>query len=222
MRAPPASIKVRALQWLAQREHSPAELRGKLLRLLQAKPRVRSGARRGGDGDGGGADADADADAGGDAVAAVAAAAAAAAAAIAEPVAAINMHRQVDDLLEWLTVRGYLSAGRFVESRVHVRQSRYGNLRIQQELRHHGLALDADAGQALKATELQRATAVWRKKYAAPAQDVAQRVRQMRFLSGRGFSPEVIRQVLRTAGADSSGAMAEDDRDGLDGCDAAH
>ena len=116
--------------------------------------------------------------------------------------------------MPWLLLR--------LRSRVHVRQSRYGNVRIQQELRHHGLALDADAGQALKATELQRATAVWRKKYAAPAQDVAQRVRQMRFLSGRGFSPEVIRQVLRTAGADSSGAMAEDDRDGLDGCDAAH
>ncbi len=29
----PASIKVRALQWLAQREHSPQELRDKLLRL---------------------------------------------------------------------------------------------------------------------------------------------------------------------------------------------
>jgi len=30
----PASIKVRALQWLAQREHSHVELRDKLLRLL--------------------------------------------------------------------------------------------------------------------------------------------------------------------------------------------
>ena len=31
----PASLKVRALQWLAQREHSRQELRDKLLHLLQ-------------------------------------------------------------------------------------------------------------------------------------------------------------------------------------------
>ena len=31
----PASIKVRALQWLAQREHSRDELRAKLLRVMR-------------------------------------------------------------------------------------------------------------------------------------------------------------------------------------------
>ena len=34
----PASLKVRALQWLAQREHSPAELRVKLLRAAAGQP----------------------------------------------------------------------------------------------------------------------------------------------------------------------------------------
>ena len=37
----PASIKVRALQWLAQRENSRSELRDKLLRLL-ARPAARA------------------------------------------------------------------------------------------------------------------------------------------------------------------------------------
>lgn len=169
MRQRPASIKVRALQWLAQREHSPEELRGKLLRLAQAGP----------------VDPD-------------------------------EIHQQVDTLLDWLTTQGYLSAQRFVDSRVHVRQPRYGNLRIQQELRHHGLALDADARQALKDSELQRAAAVWGKKYATPATDATERVRQMRFLSGRGFSPDVIRQVVRSRGGQPDGAVAEDDRDDPD------
>ena len=158
----PASIKVRALQWLAQREHSPAELRGKLLRLTQAGP----------------VDPD-------------------------------EIHQQVDTLLDWLTTQGYLSAQRFVDSRVHVRQPRYGNLRIQQELRHHGLALDADARQALKDSEQQRAAAVLGKKYAAPANDATERVRQMRFLSGRGFSPDVIRRVVRAGGARADGLAAQ-------------
>ncbi len=37
MRGPPLSLKARALQWLAQREHSRIELRRKLLRLARQR-----------------------------------------------------------------------------------------------------------------------------------------------------------------------------------------
>ena len=153
----PASIKVRALQWLSQREHSRIELRDKLLSLYRsdAKPLADT--------------------------------------APADPAA------EVEALLLWLEARGYLSPQRFVESRVHLRQARFGTLRIQQELQQHGLRLDEDARQALQQTELQRAGRVWRKKYAAPAADAAGRLRQMRFLAGRGFAMDVVRQVLRGA-----------------------
>lgn len=166
----PASIQVRALQWLAQREYSRSELRDKLLRLLQRHN------------------------------------AAQLAAAVDTPVEAIAPSAEaaatdVDSLLQWLEQRGYLSEQRFVESRVRVRAARYGNLRIQHELQQHGLTLAPEAQQALRQTELQRASEVWRKKYGAPAADAAGRMRQMRFLAGRGFSADVVRRVLKDAGA---------------------
>lgn len=166
----PASIKVRALQWLAQREHSRAELRGKLLRLLRA------GAR----------------------------AAAAADDDLADNTAeSAGVVAEVDTLLDWLEAHGYLSHARFIESRVHARQARFGNLRIRRELQQHGVALDPAAQQALKDSEFDRAREVWRRKYGAapPAADAAARVRQMRFLTGRGFSSDVIRRVLRDTGS---------------------
>ena len=170
----PASIKIRALQWLSQREHSRVELRNKLLRLLSRGPaRVPD----------------------------------AAVLAQAEPVEPSDSAIEVDALLLWLESHGYLSQQRFVESRVHARQAKFGNLRIQQELQQHGAKLDPEAKQALKDSELQRAREVWGRKYTTLAPDAAGRVKQARFLAGRGFSMDVVRQVVRVgrrgAGADS-------------------
>ena len=156
----PASLKVRALQWLAQREHSRQELREKLLRLLQRA--ARESARAPACDDDARHPAESDVDG--------------------EPSA------EVDAVLQWLEQHGHLSDARFTESRVHARQARFGNRRIQQELQQHGVSLDADARQALQQTELARATEVWRRKYGSSASDAAGRVRQMRFMVGRGAS----------------------------------
>jgi regulatory protein len=107
---------------------------------------------------------------------------------------------QLDEVMAWLQAHHYLSEERFVESRIHTRASRYGNLRIRQELAQHGLSLPAQAAQALKESELERATEVWRRKFGAAASDAAGRARQSRFLAQRGFSPEVIARVMRQAG----------------------
>ena len=162
---------MRAIALLSQREHSPLELRRKLLRIR--------------------ADLDRQARATGDAL---------------EPEDdAGRSAAEVDQLIDWLRAQGYLSETRFVESRVHARAQRYGSLRIKLELAQHGLALSADAQAELKATELDRARSLWQRKFGttglADAADgnPALRARQMRFLSGRGFSPAVIRQVLRGA-----------------------
>jgi regulatory protein len=110
---------------------------------------------------------------------------------------------EVDALLDWLATEGHLSQARFVESRLHARSARFGNRRIVQELAQHGLALDADAAQRLAHGELERARAVWSRKYGGQApQDAAGRARQMRFLAARGFSAEVIRRVVRGSGDD--------------------
>lgn len=111
---------------------------------------------------------------------------------------------QVDAVLDWLEAQGYLSQQRFVESRVRVRGERFGLRRIRQELAQHGLSLPAQAEAALLQSELERARAVWARKFAhvpgaattAPP-DPGETQKQARFLAGRGFSSDVIRSVLR-------------------------
>ena len=103
---------------------------------------------------------------------------------------------EIDALLEHLVAQGYLSHERFVESRLHARSARFGNRRIEQELRQHGVKLDADTQAQLRATEVARAREVWRKKFGAPARDAAGRARQARFLAARGFSADVVHKIV--------------------------
>jgi len=118
------------------------------------------------------------------------------------PAAGIDPAARVDALLDWLEAHNHLSHERFVESRVHARGSRFGNLRIRQELKQHQLTLSAEAAQALKDSELERACAVLARKFAQPPSNPAERAKQARFLAGRGFSPEVIARALRRDGAE--------------------
>ncbi len=104
----------------------------------------------------------------------------------------------VEQLLLWLQERGYLSEARLVESRINARASRYGNRRIQQELRQLGVAPDEEQQARLKDSELERAREVWRRKFGGELPvDAASRAKQMRFLAARGFSSDVVRRVLR-------------------------
>ncbi len=106
----------------------------------------------------------------------------------------------VEALLDWLEAHQYLSAERFVESRVHARAARFGNLRIRSELKQHALALPPEVAQALADTELDRATQLCERKFGAlgtTPTEPSVRARQARFLAGRGFSPDTIRSVLR-------------------------
>jgi regulatory protein len=106
---------------------------------------------------------------------------------------------RVEALLDWLESHRYLSQERFVESRVYARAARFGNLRIRQELAQHDVALPGRTERLLADSELERAQAVWARKFAGPPANAAEHARQVRFLAGRGFSAEVIHNVLRAA-----------------------
>ncbi|WP_295641470.1 regulatory protein RecX [uncultured Methylibium sp.] len=108
----------------------------------------------------------------------------------------------VDELLDWLVAKDLLSTPRFVETRIQVRASRFGNLRIRHELAQHGVELDVAAAADLKRSEVARARVVWAKRFGAVAADAAGRAKQMRFLAARGFSTEVVRRVV--AGGDDA------------------
>lgn len=167
---PRLSLKGHALQLLAQREHSRLELRRKLLR------RLRDDRRRGvttADGN--------EAHPG-------------------DPADRTDLNAEVEAVLEWLHSHRYLSDERFVESRVHARASRFGNLRIRQELSQHGVELTPSIAVDLRDSEKARAREVQQRKFGSPPATPADRARQARFLAGRGFSAEVVWQILRGAG----------------------
>jgi regulatory protein len=102
----------------------------------------------------------------------------------------------VEGILDALQASNCLSDERFVESRVRVREARFGTRRIQQELQQHGLRLGDEQLLGLKASEWERASVLWRRRFAQTSPDPHERAHQARFLAGRGFSSEVIRRVV--------------------------
>lgn len=173
----PLSLKMRAIGLLSQREHSLLELRRKLLRIVRQQRAAEAetcGQREGVLDDAEINDARRGAD------------------------ESASAEDEVDALLAWLQAHDYLSEVRFVEARIHARARRFGSLRIKQELAQHGLALSAENQAELKASELERAKAIWQRKFGGDLpEDQAARAKQSRFLVARGFSSEVVRRLLR-------------------------
>src|SRR3954454_10838323 len=101
---------------------------------------------------------------------------------------------QLRRVLDELQAKGFIDHQRVADSLVHRRGAKLGAARIRQELQSKGLdaELVAQAVGSLRATELQRARAVWRRKFERPPADAAERGKQSRFLTARGFSPEVV------------------------------
>jgi regulatory protein len=100
--------------------------------------------------------------------------------------------------LDELQAKGFIDEQRVVESLLHRRAARLGTGRLRQEMQAKGIGAQAmaDAVQALRSTEVDRAREVWRKKFGEPAADAAGRAKQMRFLASRGFGAEAIRRVV--------------------------
>lgn len=104
----------------------------------------------------------------------------------------------LSEVLDTLEHRGLLSAERLVEQVVHGRRHKYGAQRIRHELKEKGIAdhLIDTAMSELKATELQTAREIWRKKFGVMPENLKERSKQARFLAARGFSAATIRQIL--------------------------
>jgi len=101
--------------------------------------------------------------------------------------------------LDDLASKGLLSEVRAAESVLLGQGRRYGARRLKQTMQAKGLApeLVAHTLQQARATELERAQEVWRRRFGQPPADAAERARQMRFMAGRGFEADVIRRVVR-------------------------
>lgn len=127
---------------------------------------------------------------------------------------------ELDALLDTLEQKKQLSDQRYAESRARVLGRKYSSARIGQELRRQGVG-DADMAQAMqdaRAADLQRARTIWQRKFGSrpsfglnddgsnnASSDASsdrtnntavERARQIRFLQSRGFSFDIIRQVI--------------------------
>ena len=169
LQRPPRSLKSRALQLLAQRDQSRLELRRKLLRHARA-------AASAGDGD-----AATDVAASGDRTRA------------GRPPATTSRRCSTGSRRT-----AFSATSRFVESRVHARQARFGNLRIRSELARHALALPGELAKRSRRVRMERAPPRFARVASPPCpRDAAERARQSRFLLGRGFSPEIVQRLMR-------------------------
>ncbi|MCK9284527.1 MAG: recombination regulator RecX [Rhodocyclaceae bacterium] len=109
-------------------------------------------------------------------------------------------HDEIDTVLNDLQSAGLLSDARFAEAYVRSHGERFGATRLRQSLRAKGV--DAETVEARLAAadlpdELERARALWARKFSAPPGDMKEWARQARFLQSRGFPGDVIRRVLK-------------------------
>jgi regulatory protein len=108
----------------------------------------------------------------------------------------------VAEVIEHLEREKLLSDERFAASVARVRSSRYGSQRIAVELRRKGVGAEVEGLiDDLKASDTERARAIWARKFGVPPTDPADAARQMRFLQARGFPTDVIRRVVPACGA---------------------
>ena len=105
---------------------------------------------------------------------------------------------EVQSVLDEFESKGWLSERRFVDAVVQTRRRRFGAARVLHELRDKGVSEEglANAREALADSEIEAARGVWQKKFGQRPTTLAERAKQTRFLAGRGFSSDVIRNVL--------------------------
>ena len=111
---------------------------------------------------------------------------------------------QIETLLDQFVARGWLSEARFAESRANTLSRKFGSRKIEYDLKSRGVSdevVERTVEQA-RIQELANCRAAWQKKFGVLPRDAAERGRQMRFLAGRGFSAEAVRQVLKDGDAD--------------------
>jgi len=104
----------------------------------------------------------------------------------------------VEALLDGLVAQRLLSEARYAEERARVLARKFGAARIRHDLRLRGVAPEV-ADRLAAGGELERAIAIVRRRYPAPADSWSERARRARFLERRGFSHATIRAALGAA-----------------------
>ena len=107
---------------------------------------------------------------------------------------------QLEQLLDDLQAKGFISEERVVASVLTRRAASLGGARLRQELQAKGLApeLVRNAVAQLKDSEPERAQELWQKRFGSAPSDAKQWARQVRFLLARGFASDIVRRIVPT------------------------
>lgn len=105
----------------------------------------------------------------------------------------------IDYVLTHLAQNNWRSDARFAAQIGKVKGERYGAARIKHTLNQQGLSKELidETVAELAQSELQRAHAVWQKKFGAVPGNASEYAKQTRFLAYRGFSFDVIKKVIQ-------------------------
>lgn len=111
---------------------------------------------------------------------------------------------ELQPLLDEFEAKNWLSDRRFAESWVADHRAKSGRVKLAYELRQHGVP-DAVIDEVLgenRDSEVERAQAVWKKKFGTPPLNAAEKAKQLRFLQSRGFEPALLQTILRNLSTD--------------------
>jgi regulatory protein len=117
--------------------------------------------------------------------------------------AAHGTPEEVTSVVNQLATSNLQSDTRFAESFIRAKASRSGSLKLRHSMLSKGLAktlVDSQLAAADMPDELTRARALWLRKFATPPASAKEWARQARFLQSRGFSTDIIRQLLKESG----------------------
>ena len=106
----------------------------------------------------------------------------------------------VDGLLDELTQKGWLSDARFAEQAARAKARRFGPLKLAHYLKSRGVGEEAiELGlRGAGADGVADLGAVWRTRFTAAPGNEREKMRQVRFLQGRGFAIDEIFRFLKS------------------------
>lgn len=107
----------------------------------------------------------------------------------------------ISPVLDEFEEKNWLSDRRFAESYVADHRARAGSIKLAYDLRKLGVGdgiVELVLGDT-RDSELDRARAIWQKKFGVRPADASEKAKQIRFMQGRGFAQEIIQEVMRGA-----------------------
>ena len=119
---------------------------------------------------------------------------------LARKLARLGTREEIDIVLDELAATQLQSDSRTAETWLRGNAARLGASRLRQSLKARGLdadLVDEQIAQAGLPDELERARAVWQRRYSAAPDTPKEWARQARFLQSRGFASDIVRQVLK-------------------------